>query len=185
MRLTPMTCCILGITRSSNICVMFHHDRESQSQSLSALPFSLISAANIVCVCYRWNYEDGWTTVADFFCGQGWERDFKNHGDMLLVQFLVHLEGGQGRIFNHHFTLSQLVWDRILFLACLWCHMAGAFRGISRADIQRDWSALLFWSRLLCIFHFPRGWLTLNVVVYNSFFLIILSSSSKKERESW
>lgn len=45
------------------------------------------------------------------------------------------------RIFNYHLLLKKLLCDRICFLASLQCH---DFEGTSLADIQMDWSALLF-----------------------------------------
>jgi hypothetical protein len=33
--------------------------------------------------------------------------------------------------------------DRKVFLYSLWCHASGAFRGVSLADIQRNWAAHL------------------------------------------
>ena len=47
------------------------------------------------------------------------------------------------RVFNGQFTSAQLLWDRIVFLASLWCHASGSFRGVSLADIREDRDALL------------------------------------------
>lgn len=56
--------------------------------------------------------------------------------------------------FNNHFMFGLLLRDKIVFLASLWCHLAAAFRCASLVDILKDWTALLFRSRLLFIFPF-------------------------------
>lgn len=56
--------------------------------------------------------------------------------------------------FNNHFMFGLLLRDKIVFLASLWCHLAAAFRRASLVDILKDWTALLFRSRLLFVFPF-------------------------------
>lgn len=56
--------------------------------------------------------------------------------------------------FNNHFMFGLLLWDKIVFLASLWYPLAAAFRRASLVDILKDWTALLFRSRLLFIFPF-------------------------------
>ena len=52
------------------------------------------------------------------------------------------------RVFNDSFSSIDFIWDRITFLASLWCSAHGLFNGVSLADIQRDWHALLHGSSL-------------------------------------
>ena len=46
-------------------------------------------------------------------------------------------------VFNDSFFTLDFVWDRITYLASLWCSAHDLFNGVPLADIKREWHALL------------------------------------------
>ena len=56
---------------------------------------------------------------------------------------LVYIWLERKSIFYDSFSTIDFVWDRITYLASLWCSTHGLFNRVCLDDIQRDWHALL------------------------------------------
>ena len=131
---------------SPNMCIMCGLDSESGAHLFLHCP----SARSI------WNrlfgfFGESWVCPMDLqqfllikFRGFGSRKEAKIlwQSSVFAVLWCIWLERN-ARVFNDSFSTIDFVWDRIIFLASLWCSAHGLFNGVPLADIQRDWHALL------------------------------------------
>lgn len=58
----------------------------------------------------------------------------------MIVVWCVWIEWNS-RVFKDLYLLGQLLWDRIVFLASLWCTALGSFCGVPRLEQMNKFSS--------------------------------------------